>query len=373
MLNSNKKAAMEISMSWIFMIIIGGFFLILAFNIVGKYQENENLKFEFQLKQGIRNALNDAGRTSGIEQDSIKKIGPIFKDSKVEIECYKGFAKLNINEITDDSNAYLRNYPTFMTTIEQGKTENSYIVVENFRLPFKITNMLAIVSKKNLIILNENDKITKKLLKKFNENSYKGNLYYISEDFNNLDYHKIRAKTRNENLNSIVFVSDKETPEKIFPALDEIITNLNIYTSWVQIDDSTYGEIIIKDKEASETFNFYDYDKSYSLQTMALFSKREVFKCSYEQLINSIDISYEFYIQKSDYLKNKSVNEQICSSSLSKEIQEVRYNQLKKKLEETQKQIFDEKFNKLDETQIKLDELKYQLEFIDDFNCPYVY
>lgn len=325
-----KKASMEISMSWIFMIIIGGFFLILAFNIVDKYQENENLKFEFQLKQGIRNALNDAGRTTGIEQDSIKKIGPIFKDSKVEIECYKGFAKLNINEITDDNNDYLRNYPTFMTTIEQGKTENTYIVVENYRLPFKITNMLAIVSKKNLIIFNENDQITKKLLKKFNENSYKNNLYYIAEDFSNLDYHKIRAKSRNENLNSIIFVSDKEIPEKNFPGLDEIITNLDIYTSWVQLDDATYGEIIIKDKEGSKTYNYYDYDKSYSLQTMALFSKKEVFECSYNQLIDSIDIAYEYFIYKSSYLENKSINEQICSSSLSKEIQEVRYSELKK-------------------------------------------
>jgi hypothetical protein len=64
----------------------------------------------------------------------------------VEILCNDGIPLLSINGDIDPNNDYLQSYPTFMTYVKQGKIDNTYLVIESYRLPFKITNLLGIVS-----------------------------------------------------------------------------------------------------------------------------------------------------------------------------------------------------------------------------------
>jgi len=144
----NKKASITVSFSWVFMIIIGTSFLLLSYNVIAKYKTNEDAKVEIEIKQALRNILNNIGRTTGIEENSLQPIKNLFRNTKVELLCLDDIPILSLNGKLDANNEFLKNNPTFMTYIEQGKVEESYIGVESFNAPFKVSNLLAIISKK---------------------------------------------------------------------------------------------------------------------------------------------------------------------------------------------------------------------------------
>ncbi len=372
----NKNASIQISISWLFMIIIGTLFLVLAFNIIGKYNEVENAKSDLLLKQTLRTILNHAGRTAGIEENTLIPLWnqrtkkSIFQNKKVEILCENDIPIFSMNGNLDANNEFLRNYPTFMTYIDEKKVGNSYLAVESFRMPFKITNLLAFVSTKNLIIFDSDSKISKKLVYKFKK-SYT-DLNYKIEKFSDLNINNLKNEIKDNSYSSIVFVSDKgKSPNLNF-------LNFNIYYEFILINEQgskgEYGNIILKDKRGNKTYNYVDFDESLAIITMAVFSKKETFDCSYNQLIKSIVPIYSFYINKTSYFEDLSLSKTICPSLSSKEQQKINYGFLKESLIKIKDKIeTDKTILNSSNLNLLLNNLNEKLLNLEDFNCPYVY
>jgi len=388
----SKKANVMISFSWIFMIIIGGFFLILSYNIISKYQDNQEAKYDIELRQALRSILNNAGRTSGIEENSLENAGNLFNGKSAEVMCIDTFPTLWIDDgkITDSENQFIENYPLFMSRISASKTDDAYIAVESFRLPFKITNMVAIVSEKNLIVFDKDSEITKKYLYKFNKGSYR-NLEYKADWNFDTDFQSILDYAKERNIESIVFVSDRKTstPNPI------TVTQLNQFKKiayLVEIEEKEtkgkYGTIYYLDKDGvTSSYDYIDYDNSLGVITMAVFSTPKTFECSYNQILNSIPEVYDFYITKTTYLYGISKNSQICSSSLisygSADIgwqQQFYYQNLNTSLSNFKKNIaLDDgnsqivNFNNTQNIYNLLTLIETDFKNLEKYNCPYVY
>lgn len=374
----SRKANVMISFSWIFMIIIGGFFLILSYNIVSKYQANQEAKYDIELRQALRSILNNVGRTEGIEENSLRPIGNIFSNKDVEILCVDNVPLLSINEKLDGENQFLKNYPTFMTKISEGKVSFSYIAVESLRVPFKTTNLLAMVSKKNLIVLDTNSDITEKVNDKFTKGSYK-ELEFWTMDFSTINTVEFQDNIKKMNLNSIMFVSDMNHNLPI-----GFLAELKPASYQVKIDDKNgYGTINYFDKDGEiESFNYIDFDDSFSLPTMAIFSKPETFKCSYELVIENTINTYQFYIDKANLLSERSLNEKLCSDisvkydssgKIDGRSQKVLYDSMSQLLESAKLEVETQRFNNVENVNTILGEIDRKSRDIESYNCMYIY
>lgn len=359
------------------MIVIGTFFLVLSYNIIDKYQDNEQTKYEIELKQALRNIFNNVGRTAGIEENSLEPIGNIFTNSEVKILCEQGFPILSLNGELDANNEFLQNYPVFMTYIEQGEIDQTYLGVESFRLPFKISNMLAIVSKKNKIVFDKNSAVSEKIHNKFSKSSY-NDLNFDTEDFTDLSL--FESKNEKLSLNSVVFVSDVGTP------LSGInIEDLDYEVSLVQIEETSdnSGRIIIFDKDRnSKQYNYIDYNSAFGLITMSVLSSPDTFDCSYNLIIDSIPPVYDFYIRKTDYLINQSKTQRLCSSSLLNKAQDgsfdgseqvALYQDLKTSLTNIKLEVEANRFDNLGILSNLLFDLETKSKNLERFSCEYVY
>ena len=366
--HNNKKGDITVSLSWVFMIVIGVFFIILAYNIVGKYMANEEIKYQIELKNTLRTIFNDFGRTTGTEKNSLAKLGNIFRDSEVEIICSDGIPILSINDNYDANNEYLRSYPTFMTYINQKDVDFSYMAVTNFKMPFKITNMLAIVSRKNLIVIDSSSDIGEKLYEKFEKTSY-NDLNYIYEDFNTLNQAQfIGNHVRKYNLNSIVFVTDLDSYFNI------TISEIKERSYLLEIDQTSIDNGIIKyTDQDSNTYEFIyiDWDQSLSLVSMAVFSSPHTFECSYEQLIASIENSYDFYINKTQYYMDYP--DVVCLSSYELFNQQYYYSDFKDLLSDVKEEVKNNKFNNPDILTSNIYNMENQYYILENSNCPYIY
>ena len=366
----NKKADMTVSFSWIFMIIVGAFFFFFSWKVIGNYQENKEIEYKLELKQALRTVFNNFGRTAGVEENTMAPLGNIFRDSRVEIICHDGIPILSINDNLDANNDYLNNYPTFMSYIEQGKVDNTYLAVESFRMPFKISNMLAIVSKKNLILIDKSSVFGEKLYDKFRKSSY-SELSYEYVDFSSYDIDVFKSRyLEDKNYNSVVFVTDYD--KSYFNSLD--ISQLNILSTIVGIEElaQDYGKIYFKDQESKVyNYSYYDYGADLGLQTMAVFSTPNTFDCSYSILMSSFTSTYNFYLNKSGYYKNFRDN--ICVSGFGLEEQEQIYEDVVIKLDKIKKEVKNHKFinsQNLSNYITNLDDKNFDLEAN---GCPYIY
>ncbi len=79
MLLKNKIANVTVSLSWVFMIIVGSFFIMTSYNIIAKYKDNEEDKYKIELKQALRNIFNEFGNTAGIEESSLAPLKTYLK------------------------------------------------------------------------------------------------------------------------------------------------------------------------------------------------------------------------------------------------------------------------------------------------------
>lgn len=365
-LNKSKLAAITVSLSWVFMIIIGTFFLMLAGNIVSKYQNNEELKTKIEIENTLRNVFNQYARTSGIEENSLAPLKYIFKNTKVELLCAEGIPVLSMNDDVDTNNNYISTYPTFMTYIEHGRVDKAYMAVESFRMPFKITNTLALLSNRNLVVIDSNSNFGEKLFQKFKKTAY-SELNYEYIDFSDLSTFA-DTYVKDKNLNSIVFVTDESESFSL------TLANLNPDAYLVKIDEQTsqYGTIHYQDKEPKDYFfNYYDYDESLTLQTMAVFSNPLTFNCSYNLLFNSLDKVYDFYINKTQYYIKQDYT--ICNPSITKSGRNYYYEEMLNTLLEIKEDIALNKFDNLVAIQTNLDLFETYYSLLEEHTCPYIY
>ena len=379
-LKFSKVANITVSFSWVFMIIIGSVFLMLAYNIIAKYKVNEDIKYDIELKQTLRNILNSFGRTAGMEENTLAPIGNIFRDSRVEILCNDGIPILSIDDKLDSNNDYLKRYPTFMTIIDEGKVDATFMAVESYRMPFKITNMLAIVSKKNLIVIDEDSDFGEKLFTKFRRGSY-NELNYISYDFASYtgfnNFNSLYLKDRS--ISSVVFVTDKKKNFDI--DMTEFAGSYDeVYLLEVEEDlDLRTGVLYYTDnKNVEVNFEYFDFDESLSLQTMAVFSRPETFACSYGLLYDSMDKVYDFYRAKVEHFAN--YDSLICVDSISVSVQSYYYDEFYGILDKIEVEIADkikniqvDSFKNAEKLKLLLDELSASHLIIEENNCQYVY
>ena len=378
MIIKSKSGDVHISLSWIFMIVVGTFFIVLSYNIVSKYQENEERKHELELSLAMREILNKVGHTSGIEKAKIENTPDVFEELELEVVCVGGEPLLRINENINPSNQFLENYPTFMSKINKGSIE-TYIIVENYKLPFKITNLLAIVSTKNIIVLDENSEIFEELLLKFNR-EYRGNIKPIKKDFSegSISPSDVWNEIKDKNPTNMIFVTDNNGN---IPA--EESSDLPFYSVLIERDpNNPVGNITYHDKsgEPMDSFTYIDYDESQSLISMAIFSTPQVFNCSYNLLMRQIEPVYNFYINKSNYMRNKSHNnKEMCSISLDPHGRQTRYGLMSDSLVFVIVQVRDKlatnNFKNIQESALynKVLGVSKQARGLDDNSCLLVY
>jgi len=250
------------------------------------------------------------------------------------MECNDGLPLLYLNEEYFE-NSYISTHPTFMTNIKQKKVSETFLAVENFRFPFKITNMLAIVSKKNLIVFDSspNSQIGNELLEKFQKGAYK-NLNYIGIDFSNIDTTNFETnKVDGRDLNSIIFVSDNNVISGNNEIMDILKSTTGSYKRVEKIgleignNEIKYIWIDTDNTEQDSTFsiNSNSNDDSLAIETMAVFSNSPTFNCSYNLLFNTIVSSYEFYELKAQSYATEGTH--FCTST--KALQSSLYSDLK--------------------------------------------
>lgn len=384
-----KKANITISFSWLFMIIIGTFFLVLAYNILQTYTSNEEIKYQIEVKQAFRSILNNVGQTTGYEENSLEPLLNLFQDSEVEILCEDGLSIMSINGRLDSTNEFLKNYPTFMTEVKESKVPFTYLAVENFRLPFKVTNMLGIVSKKNLIIFDTDSDITEILRKKFGKGSYKEDLNYDEEDFSSLDVSTFEDKIDEENLQTIMFVSD-DTESLSLDLADLSVKAYHLQVEDLSGGDFNYGILHYLDYEGEEfEYNFLDFKddelglKPVSLITMGVFSNPKTFNCAYEIAIDSTIDVFKFYINKTNYMTNIAEEKAICSGDLvyydrdsgafDGSRQTALYEKLKISMEQALNHLESERFNNTGTLYNYIDSIYEDSVTLRDESCEPIY
>lgn len=363
-MNKKKIASISVSFSWVFMIIVGTVFLVMAYNIVGKYRAIEEQKYEFELKNAMRNVFNKIGQDDGITEQSLTPLGNIFADKEITFVCEQGFTFLSIDGELDNSNNFLENYPVFATKIGARDVSNTYIAVESFKLPFKITNMMALVSDKNMIIFDKNAEISKKLVKKFDRRSY-SNLNYAVKEINSIYWSELQEF----NLDSIIIVTDKSNVNSV-----SNLNNFNlehVYIIGIEENENGKGKLQYYDKSKTpieSEYNYIDYDDSGSLQTMAIFSSPSVFDCSYKMINNAAQNAYEFYSQKA--IKYSQLTTPACKTIEISE-QKIKYEEFSKKLNEAKTTL--ENNGQVNKFMEKLTNLESFSEQMADFGCLYLY
>ncbi len=366
MLFKNKIANITVSLSWVFMIIVGSFFILTAYNIVSKYKDNEDAKYKLELQKTLRNIFNEYGRTAGVEENSLAPLKDIFKDSTVEIDCESGIPLLVINE-DYFQNEYINTHPTFMTNIKQKKNQDSYLAIENYRMPFKITNMLAIVSVKNLIVFDSESTEAEKLHHKFSKGSYK-DLNIIIKDFNTINANSFEPNyIDGKSLNSIIFVTDLNSN---YPEIQTIMENnkdIEMYTLELNLDTIRYTDIDGQNYD----YNYVDSNNALSLQTMAVFSNPETFECSYNLLSDLAIASYNFYKLKA---KNYAEETQtMCSDNINLQSQKGLYNNLIFEIDSIIEELENTQFQNPTDLNGKISSLENAQNQLEQENCPYVY
>lgn len=380
----DKRANIQISLSWLFMIIIGTFFLYIAYNIIGTYSENEETKYYIEVKSALSNVLLKAGKSTGYEENYIQPLDTFFKDSRVEIICNNGLPLLSINEKIDDNVDFLKNIPTFMTVIEEGDVSFTYLAVENFRTPFKVTNMMAIVSKKNLIVFDSNSEITKLLSKKFSDSAYRNSLSLSQLDFSSVSSSSYNDLIREKDIQSIMFVSDYDSS-----TLGLMLDELNVDSYHLQFigdsDEFMSGKLIYTDRyDEKFEYDFIDYreqvfdSKPLSMPTMAVFSNPTTFECGQNLVIESTQSIFEFYENKVEYLISVSEFTQVCSNDVWSNVgngvyQVEKYEELRDEIVNGTEYIMNNKFNNSKNLYIIIEKIQELSQGLSDDSCEMIY
>lgn len=380
-----KKAEAVVSFSWIFMSIVGVFFIVISYNIITKYQETENEKFLLEFQQNLRVILNNVGRTTGLEENSIEPLGDFFKDAEVELSCFESIPILRVNELALTDNSFIRNYPTGLTFLSQGVVANSYLAVESFRLPFKTTNILSFVSDYNLIVFDNQSDISQEFLRKFSEESSYRN-FYVLFDYSFDDLEPLLNRIAERRLSSLMFVSDfdRELPS----GYRDLSYSYEIYHVQIKYDKEDISSSQIRynfsnrNYQTSKIYNSIDYDNSLSLETLAIFSNPSAFDCAYNQIIENTKITYSFYLNKLEDIANLSKFSPLCSASqfsyaddgaFQGTQQFNRYVLLNTSLKAISEEILSNNFSNVDSLKSSLSELSSAYSSLERFNCYVIY
>jgi hypothetical protein len=394
----NKIAAVLVSFSWIFMIIIGSFFIIFAYNIISTYQENEEVKQELEFGLSLQSIFKKVGYGKGSETTSLEKVNYIFENSEIELLCVDGFPILSVDGTPKSGNNYLKNYPFFMTTIEQDKIDETYIAVEEFDFPFYITPLMALVSERNIYVFDE-EIWDSTFEEKFSRTSaFKGlstrkfNFRNSDGTENSIEIEALFDEIEELDLSSVTFISNTNNPLTIqLPPSMSQVQRINIEISDINPPPIPFGNAVLEystgkiiyrstsywDSDLSDTytFNYTDLKKSMSLPTFAIFSTPEGFECGIQTINNLMTSTYSYYIDKSNVLINEINSDftigKFCSNSETQSNSLTYYEKLRDNLEELKNDP--DRFKNINNLNTLLEQLWTSKEVLESNNCIDVY
>ena len=388
----NKFGAVVMSFSWIFMIIVGSFFVIFGYSVVSTYQENEFAKSQLEFRLSLQSIFKKVGYGKGSETTSLEKVQYIFEDSKIELLCSEGFPLLSIDGEIDSSNNYLKNYPFFMTVIEQDRVDETYIAVEELDLPFYISPLMALVSQRNVYVFDR--EIWENYFEeKFSQTSAFKTLNTRVVDYSDPStFDALFADVSKLELSSITFITTPERyayipkPSSMDSVVDihlSISFNSQTHRAGRSSYEYTSGEITYMNtsywtSNMSEeyTFNYTDYKDSLTLPTFALFSTPETYECGATTIDSLMTSTYNYYISKAELLVQQVSQSGIdtsnfCSENINQEEVILRYQNLLDNL--ISMRDYEDRFKNIENLNNLLEELWVSKDALDTYNCIDVY
>jgi hypothetical protein len=241
-----------------------------------------------------------------------------------------------MDEVLQPTFAYFSQYPSFSLGMDVKSGDSVYLIVENFKLPFKVSTFLTLASKKNVLLIDkENNLQGKEVYDLMKKQGYTNDLTII---YDILDENKISQILSQRTLDSVVVFATIEKE----PYLTGYLKALKLSVPWYVVvlketktsgvKPISYGTLTYNtylDEKQSYSFPYIDYTGSKSLLKTALFSKPSTYGCSISLLTRNLEFSYDFYGTKakfySDSIKSSNL---LCTLDKNVESEKSSYSAL---------------------------------------------
>jgi len=271
----NKKGFLQISFQWLFAIIVGAIILFLAIYAVSKFsstnEATSGTKINAQLS-ALLNPLESSFETSKITPLNLgteTRIYPLCdSDGGFGIQSIKTSQKSFNKWSTPGIGSNVKNRYLFLENPVQGK--NFYVFSKPFEFPFKITDLMYIIS--------ENDN------------------YCFKNAPSNIKEEIIQLKPKS------IFIEDcPDNSIKVCFNMGVCDINVNTNSNYVQ---------------KNNTIMYFEED---SLMYATIFSPKQYYECQLNRLISREKILIDIYIEKADIISNQK-----CYSSIKNELIELK-------------------------------------------------
>lgn len=270
MINDSKRAQMP-AFGWVFAIIIGIMILFLAGYLIGKMIRTNEYESEVEMARGFDIILNPFASIGGIGPVSMGKTVRLAQETALEFSCddtglgsqglmlktkssFGGWGDLTEEMSIYDKYIYSEN--------AQGK--NFYILSKSFELPFRIDELIYIVSD-DYCFINAPEK--------------------MNEQFENLNMPKIK------------FDADDCEGKNVCFGIDQDYCDVAVEGSECEDEffcDNIYEHGSVKKKGERDTFYFATDAMLYA----AIFSDYYTYDCNFNRLMNRLDLLCDIYKEK---------------------------------------------------------------------------
>ena len=309
----NRKSQVQIVLSWLFIVLVGGFFIYLSYKFILTYQENKEEEYLIKFKQVFRNVVTELSQSTGDESIKYTNLETLLKGKVLEIECIDNMSFFKMDDRLDQNNVLFDNYAITTNKIDQESEKDTYIFSIGFLAPFRATNFIVLTSGTNYLIF---DNRSEYVIKIFNRTEKVNRGMDLNNKFL-MNFSDSGTQTELENINSnkkvtsLTFVTDIGVPNNLLNIFNEFYV-VNITESIgkkVSINHSKYvqGEIVL-----SKNFSFIDFNEKHEVLLAAIHSSTNSFSCFHKKIFDLFEERLNFIRVKNDYLYEKSGTEELC-------------------------------------------------------------
>ena len=308
----NRKSEVQTIFSWIFMILIGTFFIYLSYKFILTYQENKDEEYFIKFKQNFRNVVLEVSQTTNLESIKSTNLQNLLKDKTIEIICYENSSLFKIGDKVEQNSRLFDNYAITTNKINQESEKDTYLFSVGFLAPFRVTNFLIMSSSTNYIIFDKSDEYVWELYNRTQKSSFRILENRELMNFSDSNFETdIEGMFDSKKITSITFIT-KEDLTNFQSIFDEyyvvnITENIN---KIIKINHTKYSENEILSKE----FEFFDFSNKFEFLISAIYSSTDSFSCFHNKAFNIFEERLNFLIEKNDYLKSYAKNNNLCSS-----------------------------------------------------------
>ena len=311
----NRKSQVQIVLSWLFIVLVGGFFIYLSYKFILTYQENKEEEYLIKFKQVFRNVVTELSQSTGDESIKYTNLETLLKGKVLEIECIDNMSFFKMDDRLDQNNVLFDNYAITTNKIDQESEKDTYIFSIGFLAPFRATNFIVLTSGTNYLIFDNRSKYVIKIFnrtEKVNRGMDLKNKYLRN-------FSDTQTQTELENINSnkkvtsLTFVTDIGVPNNLLDIFDEFYV-VNITESIGKKVSINHSKYIGDQIELSKNFSFIDFNEKHEILLAAIHSSTNSFSCFHKKIFDLFEERLNFIKIKNDYLYEKSGTEQLCSA-----------------------------------------------------------